>query len=179
MMDGGPSIPDATVEDGMVVPGDGSVMPPADGGSGGMCEADMSSMVTPPIPDGCLPRCAAATASAMEACETSWEAAPDTFDLYACKSMALSSDPLPAVVYVDSSTAEGFGFELNCESCFWSAIDVCNDQFCPMESAMARECMGTIEECQALYDALDACTAMVVASHQACIDMQQARCFSR
>ena len=176
MMDGGSAIPDATIEDGMVIPGDGSIPPGTDGG---MCAADMSSSLTPPIPDACLPRCTVATQAAMNACDESWEMDPEMFDLYACQTMALEGDPTPAVMYTDSSTAEGFSYELNCQSCFWMPVDVCNDQFCPMESPMARDCVGTLEECQPKYDALDACVAMNVAAHQSCIDMNQARCFIR
>lgn len=125
----------------------------------------------PSLPDECLPRCAMATRTCVEACGDE-----------ACERGCVDGDDTPSTM-LDLGTGEGGMIDLDCALCFDFQLTSCEYASCPDEVAgclncAADQCDRLSAGCEAQESALDACLAADMSAFSACVDERASACFA-
>lgn len=128
----------------------------------------------PPLPDGCVPRCAGSTADQINACS----GAGSNEEIATCQRAAVEADTTPpALVGVTGGEPQ----EVDCVGCWDWGIMHCITASCGAEVEACLTCgdgcnPGTAG-CEDEEAALDACQAANISAIQGCFNTQASRCF--
>ena len=129
----------------------------------------------PPLPEACLPRCAAATASALNACTT---AGGTPEEQAMCQRTAVANDTTPGTT-ID---VVGVGAQpLDCEGCWDWGINHCIGQSCSAELAACAGCGDQCDPmtagCEAEETAINNCLMANQSTINECFQPQAMGCF--
>ena len=156
LMDSGPEMEDAGPPDS----GQPDSGPPAP-----MCSVAGASGF-PPLPAGCLPRCAPATTSCVMGCTTG-----------ECQNMCVQNDTTAAI---QLEVSAGITQPLNCSACWNWQINSCVFDSCPAElgacTMCADGCNPMTAGCETEETALDSCLMTNMSAVQACANSRLAGC---
>lgn len=130
------------------------------------CGSVVGSVMFPPLPTSCLPRCSADTLAAVAACGTE-----------TCQTEAEIFDSTPMALVATTAGAEGF----DCQRCnVWQRLS-CQEASCPSEVSAHQSCLmanpGDPTPCSTQTSALNDCLMANMTAYQSCFNSRSRECF--